>query len=64
MQCHGKVKSPAYLGFDICRNGAFIKRGDSYYCWQHDPEGQAKRDVAAQKTSAKQKKVWEEKRVR
>ena len=37
--------------FHSCGNGGTIKRGDLNFCWQHDPEGQAKRDAADRKRS-------------
>lgn len=49
MKCNGKIKW--IDGYQDCSNGASVTRADGSYCWQHDPEGQAKRDVAAEKNS-------------
>lgn len=39
-----------------CGNSGTIKRGENYYCWQHDPHGNRMRRLAALKSSATQKR--------
>ncbi len=52
-KCDAVVK-----GGSRCNNGGPIERNGKNYCWQHDPKGQAKRDIAAKKSSDTQNRFW------